>query len=525
MSAVAEKPPETYASDEAEAGKIPYASDRDHWTCGIAGSLCLTIVVAGASGDLAAKKTYPALQFLFNHGFLPPEVAIIGYARSPLTNEELRQRLLPRLSGEQQVKQRFLERCTYVQGSYDGAEGWQALAALLNAREAKHPCNPAGRLYYLALPPSVYPQVCTGLKTYCDVVAARQGSKSFWIRLIVEKPFGRDLESSENLAAQLGELYPEQQLYRIDHYLGKEVTQTLFVLRFANAFLAPMWNRETIANVQITFKEDFGTQGRGGYFDSFGIIRDVLQNHLTQLLAVVAMEKPVSVHPDDIRDEKVKLLRCIRPVEDMDTVLGQYTSDGNEPGYLEDPTVPPGSHTATFASCVLYVDNDRWAGVPFVLKAGKALNDRKAEIRIQLKSTPHFIFGAGDPEAMRNELVIRLQPGEALYMKTIVKRPGLDMDTIIAEMDLDYGRRFPHTVIPDAYPKLILDAIRGDQQYFVRRDELRAAWAIFTPLLHRIDEGRGPPVHPYRAGSRGPAQADELLDRIGFRRNEKYVWS
>ncbi|KAL4419711.1 hypothetical protein ABPG75_006809 [Micractinium tetrahymenae] len=495
-------------------------SERECWHCSVEKKLCLSIVVLGASGDLASKKTYPALQFLFRNGFLPHNVSIIGYARSPLTDHQLRDKLRPRLSGGEEERDAFLKHCTYVQGDYVGSQGWQGLEGVLSGREGKYHGCPCGRLYYLALPPSVYPQVCSGLKTYCDALPKTEGS---WLRVIVEKPFGRDLSSSEELAEVLGQLYPESQLYRIDHYLGKEMAQNLFVMRFANMFLSPVWNRNCISNVQITFKEDFGTQGRGGYFDTFGIIRDVIQNHLTQLLAFVAMEKPLSIHPDDIRDEKVKVLRCIQPVQEHHVVLGQYTAADGQPGYTDDPTVPSGSKTPTFAAVTLFVDNDRWSGVPFVLKAGKALNDRKAEIRVQLRPTPHFVFG-GNPERMRNELVVRLQPDEAIYLKMIVKRPGLETgDCAISELDLDYGKRYPGVVIPDAYPRLILDAIRGDQQHFVRRDELRAAWAIFTPLLHAVDEGRLP-VHPYPYGSRGPPEADELLARAGFVQNLDYKW-
>lgn len=234
------------------------------------------------------------------------------------------------------------------------------------------------------------------------------------------------------------------------------------------------------------------------------------------------MEKPVSVHPDDIRDQKVQVLRCIRPVSPSNAVLGQYTASPKGEGYLDDKTVPAGSRTPTFASMALYIDNDRWAGVPFLLRAGKALGERKTEIRVQLKATPHFVFG-GDPETSRNEVVVRLQPDEAIYLKLIVKKPGLETEPSISELDLDYRSRYPDVVIPDAYPKLILDAIRGDQQHFVRRDELRAAWAIFTPLLHAIDRGEVP-VHTYAYGSRGPVEADDLRDRVGWVKNLKYDW-
>ncbi|GAB4821247.1 hypothetical protein N2152v2_008293 [Parachlorella kessleri] len=526
------------------------SSDRDNFCCQMCNHLCLTVVVAGASGDLAKKKTYPALFFLFSHGFLPKNFHVVGYARTKFSDEDLRAKLRPFLGKDEEKASKFLERCSYVAGSYDQPEGFQALNQALLDREAQHPRSPVGRLYYLALPPSVYPEVTRGLKENCDTLPAIKDS---WIRVIVEKPFGKDLASSEELAGQLGSLYPESQLWRIDHYLGKEMTQNLFVMRFANSFMAPNWNRNFVSN--IVFKEDFGTQGRGGYFDEFGIIRDVIQNHLMQLLATVAMEKPASIHPDDIRDEKVKVLRCIRPPGPDQVVLGQYTGAGGEQGYTEDPTVPKGSKTPTFASVVLFIDNDRlgaarefvavlassffpamivlqsfyqdtlleWAGVPFILKAGKALDNRKAEIRVQFEETPHFLFPGQQPDTMRNELVVRLQPDEAIYLKMIVKKPGLDTEPAISELDLDYKRRYQGVVIPDAYPKLILDCIRGDQQHFVRRDELRAAWAIFTPLLHQIDRGEVA-VFPYPYGSRGPAEADNLLSRMGFVRTLEYSW-
>ncbi|KAG7674860.1 hypothetical protein Ndes2526B_g07698 [Nannochloris sp. 'desiccata'] len=507
------------------------SSEREHWAPCRDNSSTITIVVLGASGDLARKKTYPSLQFLFCNGFfkdLAASTQIIGYARSDMTDQDLRERLRPTLkSGENDCdKDNFLNICTYVSGAYDSAEGFQALEKAISAHEKKKSCCPAGRLYYLALPPSVYPQVCKGLKTYCDNVSSAPGS---WIRVIAEKPFGRDVDSSEKLADELGALYPESQLYRIDHYLGKEMLQSLFVMRFANALLSPIWCRQSIASIQITHKEDFGTKGRGGYFDQFGIIRDMISTHLSQILAFVAMEKPATAHPDDIRDEKLKLLRCIRPVDPAHAVLGQYTARSNpaEPGYLDDPTVPKGSNTPTYAALTLYVDNDRWSGVPIIIRAGKALSERKTEIRLQLHATPHFIFnkdGGNDASQMRNEIVIRLQPDEAIYMKMMVKAPGLEMSPVISELDLDYRRRYPGVVIPDAYSRLILECLRGDQQHFLRRDELRAAWAIFTPLLHAIDKGEVD-VHKYEFGSRGPAAADELLAKAGYIRPKDYTWS
>ncbi|GMH35965.1 hypothetical protein BSKO_03833 [Bryopsis sp. KO-2023] len=505
--------------NETKKVECPCVPVRESFDLNPHESLCLTVVVLGASGDLAKKKTYPALYALFSKGFLPDNIQILGYARSNLKDEELRDRLKGYLKGEESKINEFLSLCTYKQGQYDGSAGYKGLQTALAERESKYCSSPAGRLFYLALPPSVYPQVCTGLKRNCDKLTNKSNPKSF-LRLIVEKPFGKDLESSEQLASELGALYPEEQLYRIDHYLGKELTQNLIVMRFANNFLDSWWNRQYISNVQITFKENFGTQGRGGYFDQFGIIRDIIQNHLLQVMALLAMEKPVSLHPDDIRDEKLRVLRSIPPIVPEETVLGQYVSALDEPGYLDDETVPKGSKTPTYASCVMYVKNDRWDGVPFILKAGKALNERKAEVRIQLKPSPAPLYAS---EGMRNEFVMRLQPGEAIYMKMVVKKPGLEMATEMSELDLSYTERYKGIDIPDAYERLILDAIRGDQQHFVRRDELRAAWSIFTPLLHQIDEGKVDPVE-YLFGSRGPVEADELLQRVGFEKGSKYVY-
>ncbi|KAG0456566.1 hypothetical protein HPP92_024354 [Vanilla planifolia] len=349
------------------------------------------------------------------------------------------------------------------------------------------------------------------IRSYC----MNESELSGWSRIIVEKPFGKDLSSAEELSAQLGELFSEKQLYRIDHYLGKELVQNLLVLRFANRFFLPLWNRDNIDNVQIVFREDFGTEGRGGYFDEYGIIRDIIQNHLLQVFCLVAMEKPVSLKPEHIRDEKVKVLQSVLPIKLDEVVLGQYD------GYKDDPTVSPNSNTPTFATVILRIHNERWEGVPFILKAGKALNSRKTEIRVQFKDVPGDIYKCQNQG--RNEFVIRLQPLEAMYMKLTVKKPGLQMSTIQSELDLSYRQRYQGVVIPEAYERLILDTIRGDQQHFVRRDELRAAWEIFTPLLHQIDNGELKPL-AYKPGSRGPPEADELLSKAGYVQTHGYIW-
>ncbi|RKO89471.1 hypothetical protein BDK51DRAFT_27089, partial [Blyttiomyces helicus] len=354
------------------------------------------VVVLGASGDLAFKKTYPALFGLFKNGFLPPGVHIIGYARSSIEIEAFRKRVSSRMKiagdSEQKKLDEFLLRCTYVAGKYDEAASFQRLnIAVLKAEEGvsgqKH------RVFYMALPPSVFIPASQGLR---ENVYTESGT----CRIVVEKPFGRDFDSSKVLSHALASHWKEDEIYRIDHYLGKEMVKNLMVLRFANVFFGAVWNRSHINNVQITFKEPIGTEGRGGYFDEFGIIRDIL--------SIFAMERPVSLEAEDVRNEKVKVLRCIPPLTLDNTLLGQYTKspDGKEPGYLEDPTVPKDSVTPTFAAARFFINNERWDGVPFVLKCGKALNEQKTEIRIQFNDVAGNIY----PNLNRNELVIRVQP-------------------------------------------------------------------------------------------------------------------
>jgi len=291
------------------------------------------------------------------------------------------------------------------------------------------------------------------------------------------------------------------------------MVQNLMVLRFANLIFEPIWNRHYINNVKITFKEDIGTEGRGGYFDPFGIIRDVMQNHLMQLFALVTMELPVSLNSEDVRDEKVKVLRATDPIGLEDIVVGQFTRsiDGKKEGYLDDTGVPKDSITPTFAQAVMHINNPRWYGVPFIIKCGKGLEERKAEIRIQFKKVPHSLF----PTAHPNELVIRIQPNEAVYLNIINKVPGLSTDITNTDLDLSYKSKFQVAYTPEAYERLILDAVRGDQNLFVRVDELAAAWRIFTPVLHGLEREKVQPIL-YPFGSRGPIEADQQALRVGW---------
>uniref|UniRef100_UPI00398F5FF8 glucose-6-phosphate 1-dehydrogenase isoform X2 n=1 Tax=Pristiophorus japonicus TaxID=55135 RepID=UPI00398F5FF8 len=476
------------------------------------------LVVVGASGDLAKKKIYPTLWWLYLDGLLPADTHLVGFARSHLTMANVRKQVLPFMKVTEEEASKlddFFGRNTYVQGKYTDLASFQALDRHITALCKGHKAN---RLFYLALPPSVYEDVTLNIKQGCM-------DQFGWNRVIVEKPFGKDLASSDKLSNHLSTLFREDQIYRIDHYLGKEMVQNLMVLRFANRIFGPVWNRDNIASVVLTFKEPFGTEGRGGYFDEFGIIRDVMQNHMMQMLCLVAMEKPASTSPNDVRDEKVKVLKNIPEIRLGDVVVGQYAGNPAgqgeaKKGYCDDPTVPKGSVTATYAAVVLYIQNERWDGVPFVMRCGKALNERKAEVRLQFRDVPGDIF---QQQCKRNELVIRVQPNEAIYTKMMTKKPGMFFNPEESELDLTYGSRYKDVKLPDAYERLILDVFCGNQMHFVRSDELREAWRIFTPLLHKLETSKVRPV-PYVYGSRGPPEADELMKKVGFRYEGTYKW-
>ncbi|XP_031475887.1 glucose-6-phosphate 1-dehydrogenase, chloroplastic-like [Nymphaea colorata] len=479
----------------------------------------VSITVVGASGDLAKKKIYPALFALFYEGCLPEHFTIFGYARSKMTDAELRTmvsktltcRIDKRENCNDKMKQ-FLERCFYHSGQYDSVDNFAELDKKLKEQEGGRLSN---RLFYLSIPPNVF---INAVK--CASLSA--SSSNGWTRVIVEKPFGRDSESSAALTRGLKKYLKEDQIFRIDHYLGKELVENLSVLRFSNLIFEPLWSRQYIRNVQLIFSEDFGTEGRGGYFDSYGIIRDIMQNHLLQILALFAMETPVSLDAEDIRNEKVKVLRSMRPLQLDDVVIGQYKSHSKggitHPGYLDDKTVPKGSLTPTFAAAALFIDNARWDGVPFLMKAGKALHSKRAEIRVQFRHVPGNLYRKSfgtDLDRATNELVIRVQPDEAIYLKINNKIPGLGMRLDRSNLNLHYAARYSNE-IPDAYERLLLDAIEGERRLFIRSDELNAAWALFTPLLKEIEEKKiVPELYPY--GSRGPVGAHYLAAKYKVR--------
>ena len=487
----------------------------------------LSICVFGASGDLAKKKVLPAIFSLYYDRHLPENFRVFGYARSKMTNEEFKNKIresLPcRISAAgncDEVMDAFLDRMHYVSGLYDDPKDFKALDAAMAAEEATMGTK-AMRIFYLSIPPSIFVPVAQNAARECSSATGET-------RVIVEKPFGRDLTSSRELTASLAEVLAEENTYRIDHYLGKELIENITVLRFSNIIFQPLWSRAYIRNVQICFSENFGTEGRGGYFDNYGIIRDVMQNHLLQVMALFAMEEPASLNAEDIRDEKVKVIRCIRPIEMDNVVLGQYKGrkDGDRtlPAYLDDETVPPGSKCPTFAAMALFIDNARWDGVPFLMKAGKALHKRQAEIRIQFHHAPGKLYKkqlGSESEMNSNELVIRIQPDESINLRLNSKIPGLGMRLDQTDLDLQYKTKFSEDSLPDAYERLILDVVQGDKRLFIRNDELEEAWKLFTPLLETIeDDQMAPELYPY--GSRGPIGAHYLASRYDVRWGDTY---
>lgn len=474
----------------------------------------LSIIVVGSSGNLARKKIYPALFALYCREYLPERFHAFGFARSELSEAEFRTRITEHLTcrytpGESCAKrmEEFLGRCRYMPGSYGSSDSLLDLFVMMREVEGGRRTN---RCYYLAIPPSIFLDVARAVG---DAGLVSCGRREPWSRVVVEKPFGRDRNSSDELTQALAQVFVEEQTYRIDHYLGKEVIQNLMVLRFANLVFEPLWNRDFIGGVKVLWKEDLGLEGRGGYFDEYGIIRDVMQNHLLQILALVAMEPPSRLDAANVAAEKVKVLRSIPPLGLEDLVIGQYRESvrgGRRfPAYVEDEAVADHSITPTFASARLRINNPRWSGVPFLITAGKGLDARMTEIRIQFREVPGNMFcrSGGCPEA--NELVIRVQPDEAVHLSLVNKVPGMEMTLQSRNLDLQYKAAFSEQ-IPDAYESLLLDVLRGDRSLFIRRDELQAAWDVFTPVLDEIQRRELAP-EPYEFGSRGPAAAESMF--------------
>lgn len=489
-----------------------------------------TMIICGATGDLTERKLGPALYNTLLGGFLPPEFTVVGFARRDLTDEQFREHLLEginRYSRNKPVKPAIWDSMApaieYHRGDFDDPAAYAELCKRLD-RIDRDRGTAGNRLFYLAVPPSLYPEIVNQLDRAGLAASGprrRTGSKRGWTRVIVEKPFGYDLESAQALNREISAVFDENQVYRIDHYLGKETVQNLSVFRFGNGLFEPIWNRRYIDSVQITVAETIGVENRGEFYDQTGALRDIVQNHGLQLLAMFAMEPPVEFGAEDLRDEKLKVLRAVRPMAPEDvaanTVRGQYVSGWVEgervPSYRDEPEVAPDSETETYVALKLGIDSWRWAGVPFYIRTGKAMPSRVTEIAVQFRRAPLALFArAGAPQIDPNVLAIRVQPDEGILLRFGAKVPGQGLQIRAVNMDFRYGSSFA-VDSPDAYETLLLDAMIGDASLFTRDDEVERAWAILQPILDAWAAGRGGPLHFYGAGSWGPPAADDLLER------------
>lgn len=484
------------------------------------------MVIFGASGDLTKRKLIPALYNLALEHLLPSGFSVIGFARTEMSHEDFRQKMrqaVDTFSRKRPVQpsawESFAQGLHYFPADFRQPESYHRLGELLAAldRDRGTCCN---RVFYLAVPPSSYSEIIRRIGA-----AGLAHGEHGWTRIIIEKPFGRDLASAKELNREVHEVFDEEQVYRIDHYLGKETVQNIFVFRFANGIFEPIWNRRYIDHVQITVAETVGVEGRGGYYEEAGVVRDMIQNHMLQLLCLVAMEPPASFDADAVRDEKTKVLRAIRPMAadhvDRLAVRGQY-GEGWVNGeavraYRSEPGVRPDSKTETYAAMKLLIDNWRWADVPFYLRSGKRLPKRVSEIAIQFKPAPHRLFRQVDAEPLEpNLLAIRIQPDEGISLKFEIKLPGQSLRMRSVTMDFRYGMSFGDEP-PDAYERLLLDCMLGDSILFSRRDWVEAAWALVTPLLEAWKRAPAPELSIYEAGTWGPKEADEFLEKDGRR--------
>jgi glucose-6-phosphate 1-dehydrogenase len=490
-----------------------------------------TMVICGATGDLTERKLGPALYNLMLGGFLPPEFTVVGFARREMTDQEFRDHLLAGINAhsrnrpvKESIWESFSQGIEYHRGEFHDPQAWAELAKRL-ARIDRDRGTAGNRLFYLAVPPTLYPEIVAQLGAAGLAASGeeRQDGKKGWSRVIVEKPFGHDLSSARHLNRAISEVFDEEQVFRIDHYLGKETVQNLAVFRFGNGLFEPIWNRRYIDSVQITVAETVGVEGRGEFYDQVGAVRDIVQNHALQLMTIFAMEPPVEFRAEDLRDEKLKVLRGVKPMTPEEvaqsTVRGQYVSGWVEgrkvPSYRDEPEVRPDSETETYVALKLSIDSWRWAGVPFYLRTGKALPSRVTEISVQFRRAPLALFArAGAPQFDPNILAVRIQPDEGILLRFGAKVPGPGLQIRNVNMDFRYGSSFA-VDSPDAYETLLLDCMVGDASLFTRSDEVERAWAILDPILAAWASGQGGPLHFYGAGTWGPPAADELLERDG----------
>ncbi len=489
------------------------------------------VVIFGASGDLTRRKLMPALYNMAISRSLPSGFAVVGVARREKSHDAFRAEMKEGVSKFSRRKpidstlwEDFERGISYVAGTFEAKETYERLREHLEQLD-KERGTLQNRLFYLAVPPSEFRAIVTGLQGANLVQpASREREGGPFSRIVIEKPFGHDLESARELNDTIGSTFDESQAFRIDHYLGKETVQNLLVFRFANSLFEPMWNREHVDHVQITVAEEIGVEGRGKFYEQTGVTKDIVENHLMQLLCLTAMEPPISLAADAVRDEKVKVLKSLRRMErglvQQNVIRGQYARGivrGDEvPAYREEPDVAKDSRVETYVAMRMFVDNWRWGGVPFYVRAGKRLAKRVTEIAIQFKTVPHKLFSAPDGGITPNVLTMRIQPDEGIALRFITKEPGQHTVLRDVAMDFRYGTAFGSNT-PEAYERLLLDAMRGDATLFTRRDEVEEQWSYMDAVFDgwRAEANAPPPL--YGSGSWGPEQADDLLARDGRR--------
>jgi glucose-6-phosphate 1-dehydrogenase len=507
-----------YRPRTAEKWHNPLRDPRDKRLPRIAGPCGVTIF--GVTGDLSRKKLMPAIYDLANRGLLPPGFALTGFARREWAEQDFGELVLQgvkehaRTPFRQDVWDRLAEGFRFVPGSFDDDDAFDRLADTI-AELDRIQGTGGNHAFYLAIPPTAFPVVCKQLAR----TGLAEQDEEHWRRVVIEKPFGHDVHSARELNEVVNEVFPEDSVFRIDHYLGKETVQNILALRFANQLFDPVWNSNYVDHVQITMAEDIGLGGRAGYYEGIGAARDVVQNHLLQLLALTAMEDPVSFHPDALRNEKAKVLSATRPAGPLDetTARGQYTGgwQGSQQvaGLHQEEGFDPASRTETFAAMTLQVETRRWGGVPFFLRTGKRLGRRVTEIAVIFKRAPHLPFDDTMTEELgQNALVIRVQPDEGVTMRFGSKVPGTAMEVRDVTMDFSYGASFTETS-PDAYERLLLDVLLGEPSLFPVNEEVELSWQILDPVLEHW-AATGEP-EPYPAGSWGPAGADAMIRRTG----------
>ncbi len=482
------------------------------------------MVIFGASGDLTERKLIPALYYLARERLLPSGFAVVGAAKTPYSDQQFRdkmraaiRKLLKLPEGEDRFLDSFCKGIFYLAGNYGEAEAYPKLSALLERLDRERGTS-GNRLFYLSTPPSFFPVVVRHLGA--AGLAKSKDTQASWTRMVIEKPFGRDLESARELNRTVKSVFDEDQVYRIDHYLGKETVQNLLVFRFANRVYEPLWNNRYIDHVQITVAEDLGVENRGSYYEEAGLVRDMIQNHVLQLLALVAMEPPARFDATEVRDEKAKVMRAVRPIP-LDRInefalRGQYSegSVGGQrvPGYRVEPKVSPNSSTETYAALKLLIDNWRWADVPFYLRSGKRLAKRISEISVQFRRVPHLLFQDATDNIEPNLLSLHIQPNEGISSRFCAKLPGTTMQIRPVMMDFRYGESFGAPP-PTAYETLLLDCMLGDGTLFTRDDTVELAWELVDPLLAHWREAGDRDLAFYPGGSWGPSEADGFIER------------